>query len=175
MKRKKHHCLSRFQRLWAHAKKGGMLAIIPCVVTEDVLRACHALPGAELVGWVGFGSSQRGEEAFVVLSAPGNDPTSFSTYIHQTVHELGGVAVVAEGFELSLLTPIFNDGEPMAALRQPFGLSPRIEESPGEMTLSFDSPAPQPEPEPKDWMLDLQDAYADVHNHVAFLFQGHYE
>ena len=105
---RKSHCRSRFERLWRHARNGHLLAIIPCEVTDDILQACHALPGPELAAWVGFGSSEHGEEAFVVLIAPRNHPTSFQTHVRQAVHELGSVAVVAEGFELSLLTPMLQ-------------------------------------------------------------------
>jgi hypothetical protein len=172
---RKNHYLSRFERLWRYAKNGHLLAIIPCAVTEDILEACRALPSAELAGWVGIGSSEHGEEEFVVLIAPGNNPTSFQTHVRQAVHELGGAAVVAEGFELSLLTPIFRDEEPIAALRQPVALAPRITGTADAMRLSFNSPEPQPEPEPLEWLKQLEWAYAELRGYPAFTFEGHYE
>jgi hypothetical protein len=155
---RKNHCLSRFERLWRFGTSGYLLAIIPCEVTEDILRACRMLPSAELAGWVGFGSSERGEEEFLVLIAPRANPASYQIHVRQAVHELGGVAVVAERFELSLLTPIFREGEPFAALRQPIGLSPQIAGAGDEMRLTFDPPETRQEPEPLEWLDQLQSA-----------------
>jgi hypothetical protein len=172
---KKKPCLSRFERLWRHAKSGHLLALIPCAVTEDILQACDALAGGELAGWIGFGSSERGEEEFLVLTAPKKNPTAFQTHVRQAVHDLGAVALVVEGFELCLLTPIFRHDEPIAALRQPVGISPRIGGTSDEMRLSFDCPEQRPEPEPVEWLKQLQCAYAELRGLASFVFEGSYE
>lgn len=159
-----------FESLWGHAVEGNLLAIFPCDDIDIFLEVLKRRIDTKLKCWIGSGFGERGFESFVAVLAKKGNSNQFKSFVRRVQSDLGLSAVIGDGLYLKLFNVVRHDGVTTAVVRQPFGVTSRLTESPsGRFVLNFDE-SPNLRPTTSEWLELLRQAYADLRGIKSFWF-----